>query len=65
MKNCLVVTGNPGNPPFYKWIKDLLPILHKVLQSELNTGRCQPLGMIPHSQDVLDCINHTDVSAVP
>ena len=29
MKNCLVVTGNPGNPPFYKWIKDLLPILHK------------------------------------
>ena len=29
MKNCLVVTGNPGNPPSYKWIKDLLPILHK------------------------------------
>jgi hypothetical protein len=23
MKNCLVVTGNPGNPPLYKWIKDL------------------------------------------
>ena len=29
MKNCLVVTENPGNPPFYKWIKDLLPTLHR------------------------------------
>ena len=29
MKNCLVITGNPGNPQFCKWIKQLLPILHR------------------------------------
>ena len=29
MKNCLVITGNPGNPPFFKWIKQLLPTLHR------------------------------------
>ena len=29
MTNCLVITGNPGNPPFYGWTKDLLPTLHR------------------------------------
>jgi hypothetical protein len=29
MRNCLCVTLNPGNPPFQKWINDLLPILHR------------------------------------
>ena len=29
MRNCLCVTLNPGNPPFQKWIKELLPILHR------------------------------------
>ena len=29
MKNCLVITINPGNPPFKKWLEELLPILHR------------------------------------
>ena len=29
MKNCLCITINPGNPPFKKWLKELLPILHR------------------------------------
>ena len=29
MRNCLCVTLNPANPPFHRWIKELLPILHR------------------------------------
>ena len=29
MRNCLCVTHNPGDPPFRKWLKELLPVLHR------------------------------------
>ena len=29
MRSCLVVTHNPANPPFHKWIKSLVDTLHE------------------------------------
>ena len=29
MRNCLCVILNPANPPFHRWMKELLPILHR------------------------------------